>query len=333
MIGLSVFYIEYVSYEIYASDWPNQRCFECVTFLLVADPQIIGEQNEKYPGSSLAIWDSDRYLKKTFSRAVEDSQPDVILFLGDIMDEGHIASQSEFQKYEQRIENIFNTKDDIMKVYVPGDNDIGGEEDLVSHRKHERFIFTFGRQDSLIYKNILITKVNRLTETIPDINNLLNSKSNVTTIILSHLPLLTKPGLFVDKVIEKLSPKIIFTAHDHKGSYSHMHSANHVVSPSESIVDEKFLMQLKLDPEIVHELQIPTCSYRMGTLKMGYGLAHIDTAGGTFDFTILWLPNRFFQLLFYLIEFSLVSFFLAWTVYSSRNHRTYRGILSENHIE
>lgn len=34
--------------------------------------------------------------------------------------------------------------------------------------------------------------------------------------------------------------------------------------------------QLRLDLGDVHEIQIPTCSYRMGTKNMGYGLAYIS---------------------------------------------------------
>lgn len=35
------------------------------------------------------------------------------------------------------------------------------------------------------------------------------------------------------------------------------------------------LYRLRMDMGDVHEVQIPTCSYRMGTFNMGYGLAYI----------------------------------------------------------
>lgn len=38
---------------------------------------------------------------------------------------------------------------------------------------------------------------------------------------------------------------------------------------------ESPLYQLRLDMGDIHELQIPTCSYRMGTFNIGYGLAYI----------------------------------------------------------
>lgn len=37
------------------------------------------------------------------------------------------------------------------------------------------------------------------------------------------------------------------------------------------------LYQLRMDVGDIHEVQIPTCSYRMGTPHMGYGLAYIGS--------------------------------------------------------
>lgn len=39
------------------------------------------------------------------------------------------------------------------------------------------------------------------------------------------------------------------------------------------------LYRLRLDMGDIHELQIPSCSYRMGTRFMGYGLAYIGMHG------------------------------------------------------
>jgi metallophosphoesterase superfamily enzyme len=57
-----------------------------------------------------------RYLEKTFSRAVKYSQPHVIVFLGDLMDEGHIANGEDFEKYKRRLDSIFSMPDDIMVI-------------------------------------------------------------------------------------------------------------------------------------------------------------------------------------------------------------------------
>lgn len=52
----------------------------------------------------------DSYLRKTFSRVYEHTQPDVIIFLGDIMDEGSKATDLEYESYFNRFNNIFYEK-------------------------------------------------------------------------------------------------------------------------------------------------------------------------------------------------------------------------------
>lgn len=60
------------------------------------------------------IFHTFSYLRKTFSRVLRHSQPHVIAFLGDLMDEGHIAPAQHFEIYKQRFDNIFKTPDNIM---------------------------------------------------------------------------------------------------------------------------------------------------------------------------------------------------------------------------
>ena len=66
-------------------------------------------------------WDSDRYLSKTFSWARYAYNPDVIVFLGDLMDEGSEGTDEEYRGYVKRFRNIYDTS--AVKIYVAGDND------------------------------------------------------------------------------------------------------------------------------------------------------------------------------------------------------------------
>lgn len=298
IVLVTIFYNEFLVYEVQKLKWTMRECSECVKILLVADPQILGEKYENYLGSWIARWDSDRYLEKTFSRAFKFSQPHVIAFLGDLMDEGHIANAEDFERYKRRLDSIFSMPDDIMKIYLPGDNDIGGENDRVSPNIHKRFNFAYTQPDTLVYKTVTFFKVNRLTRTMPEApkDAFLNdyAERNTTNVILSHIPLLFTPGSFVQNVIKELSPQVIFTAHEHKAMQISLDTATDqlsdvwILSPYETL-----LYQLRMDVGDIHEIQIPTCSYRMGTPHMGYGLAYIDTQEKTVEFTILWLPDRF----------------------------------------
>ncbi|XP_015524173.2 uncharacterized protein C630.12 [Neodiprion lecontei] len=304
IIGLTVAYNEFIAYEIQRLHWAFHKCTDCTRILLVADPQILGIKNENYPGASVAIWDSDSYLRKTFARALAHSQPHVIAFLGDLMDEGHIASGEYFEKYKRRFDSIFQTPDDVMKIYLPGDNDVGGEEDTVSAHISDRFEFTYSQPDTLSYKSVNFFKVNRLTHSVPGAPSdaFLNdySERNTTNVVLSHMPLLFSPGSFVQSVVKELSPQLIFSAHDHKAMHTSLDMATNQLSDIWILPPhENRLFHLRLDMGDIHEVQIPTCSYRMGTPYIGYGLASVDTHEKLVQFTILWQPNRFVQILVY----------------------------------
>lgn len=105
--------------------------------LLVADPQLIGYHNEVIKFlSPLTIWDSDRlkdivfhiklfvniellcrYLVNTYNHAFEFAKPEVVIFLGDLFDEGSTGSDEEFNLYVRRLFNIFlNDKYPNVKV-------------------------------------------------------------------------------------------------------------------------------------------------------------------------------------------------------------------------
>lgn len=46
-------------------------------------------------------------MKKTYLYAFDFVKPDVVIFLGDLMDEAHIANDQEFYEYVRRIFKIF----------------------------------------------------------------------------------------------------------------------------------------------------------------------------------------------------------------------------------
>lgn len=85
----------------------------CTRILFIADPQLLGLTYDKSLYSHLARVDADRYLRKTFQHAVEHAQPHIICFLGDLLDEGNIASPDEFQRYTQRFHSIYKTMQNV----------------------------------------------------------------------------------------------------------------------------------------------------------------------------------------------------------------------------
>ena len=86
---------------------------DTVRILFVADPQIQGYQDEPALLGFVTRWDADRYLRTYFRHAVQFVKPDVVIFMGDLLDEGSIAADWEFERYVSRLRDIFKVPDHI----------------------------------------------------------------------------------------------------------------------------------------------------------------------------------------------------------------------------
>lgn len=303
---LVLFTVEVLTYYFATFSWNSIKCTlqpDCTRILLVADPQLIGLQNEPINLlTPLTIWDSDRYLRKTFSYAFRFTQPDVVIFLGDLIDEGSTASNEEFESYLRRLFNIFLRKQfqAVQHIWLPGDNDIGGEgNDRIMEYKVKRFEHAFSQPDIIAIKNVKFYKINRLLSTMPRFSERKEfSNLDSITVGVSHIPLMMSPAVFVDKVLDKLQPHVLFTAHTHNSM---------IVSTQQDIRKDRQVTPVQPDTNKVYdyylgisdiyEILVPTCSYRMGTDKIGYGFAVIE--GGSIRYTVLWTPSRFPQLILY----------------------------------
>lgn len=235
------------------------------------------------------------------------------------MDEGSIATNDEYRRYVARFNDVFHVSHTVKFVFLPGDNDIGGENEPLSVRKLESFQETFKQPDVLHIGLIDMFKVNRIAYTFPKLNeNSGQLQGNRTRIILSHLPMLFTPSAFVHEVVSQIHPHVMFTAHDHKSLH---------VSADKDTGEERLaemlppgagpIWQYQLNAGLVHEFIVPTCSYRMGTLDMGYGAAVIDGNTDTMLYAVLWLPSRFTQLFMYVIILSMACIVIVFILYQN----------------
>lgn len=119
---------EYLIYFIQRLRWKQLHCeSSCTKILFVADPQLLGYiTGESRIINMFATHDSDRHLAKTFRQAVSHTKPDIIVFLGDIFDEGSISNDQEFKETYLRFQKLFPIPRDSEIIFVAGDNDIGG---------------------------------------------------------------------------------------------------------------------------------------------------------------------------------------------------------------
>lgn len=58
------------------------------------------------------LYKYSRYLRSTFSVVLKHFKPDILVYLGDLMDEGSVSSMGQFHGYVKRLADIFD-------VYYP----------------------------------------------------------------------------------------------------------------------------------------------------------------------------------------------------------------------
>ncbi|XP_046850422.1 metallophosphoesterase 1 homolog isoform X2 [Xenia sp. Carnegie-2017] len=222
-------------------------------------------------------------------------QPDVVVILGDLLDEGYVASDEEFFQYEEWFKDIYDV-DPSTRILLAGDNDVGGEDEPIDIHKLKRHEKYFGPVNEIVtVKNWQFFKVNTLgflryeftsqheKNAMESLNTFMATAlrkldKNKHTLVFSHLPLRYWDAYFAVKVMNNIKPKAIFSGHDHKAKYR----------------------MYKTGIFSTEEYVQPTCSYRMGSIHMGIGVVILEE-NGSFHYTILKLPQRFFYLILYAV--------------------------------
>lgn len=184
----------------------------CTSALFVADPQLLGETFDTNWYYRIANTDSDRYLRNTFGQAVTHSKPNVICFMGDLLDEGSIASDEAHARYAERFRSVFDasSSNGARHMHISGDNDIGGERsDYITDRKVNRFKSAFNEQSSLLMANrYRLINTNMMTHTYPDISD--TEIDAYINILLSHMSILSYPGISMKTVSASGAHLILF---------------------------------------------------------------------------------------------------------------------------
>lgn len=270
---------------------------DCLRLLLVADPQILG-----YSEPWLARYDSDRNLRKSFHSALLTAQPDYVIFLGDLMDEGSNANDRDFDSYFTRFMHIFRVPSNVIPIYISGDNDIGGEGfEPVKRDKIERFKRHFGKHTSWSDRNVDFYNMNLISREIPpaDSNYTARASPPPTSVVLSHYEVLS--SYLSGKLLRQLHPPVvIFSAHNHESAEIFSRLGNRLDSQLSALLNGRIYNMTAFEGARVYlEVQVPTCSYRMGTLTVGYGQAIFD--GNQLRYTPMFFMSRYYQFLVYLL--------------------------------
>ncbi|KAL1117696.1 hypothetical protein AAG570_004011 [Ranatra chinensis] len=277
LLLILVFYNEFLVYRIhYYLTWPKVQCGDTKDFhrvLFVADPQILGERTESW----IARWDSDRFLAHSFQLAVMHVEPTLIVFLGDLMDEGSIASPEEYARYYKRFSQIYklDSFSPNTTIFIPGDNDIGGEDEEITSFKVKRYYNHFHQAESLDYDNIRFIKVNKLLKTYPIMTE--SDNKLLVRVVLSHVPLFAAASYFSGQVVTAVRPHFVFSAHDHKSVHFVGKSDTGERTLVEELMSNRFAegsptWRFQISDSLINEIVVPTCSYRMGVVDIGFGV-------------------------------------------------------------
>ncbi|XP_045618891.1 metallophosphoesterase 1 homolog isoform X2 [Procambarus clarkii] len=330
---------EWISYAFTATNWPiiSNDSEDSVRVLIAADPQILSIQSEPFfPSSILTTWDANRFISRGFHLALWKTKPDIVVFLGDLLNDGSVASDADFNSLVQDFRSLMYIPNYVKHtIYVPGDNDIGGEgSDRVTPNKIQRFYSIFNQSTTLQYKFIdfiqvqVMDDVDIKTTTVPH-------KDGRLRVLLSHIPLLpitrTKakedchicsyaPCWIVcvshnrvdqlgyapqDLKVLQQHPSFIFSGHEHESFHFAGTKDKAQAQEFRVLKEERKIWDFDASKDRLHEVTVPTCSYRMGKQQYGYGTAVIEKSG-LVHYTVLWLPSRFTQLWLYLISLGIV---------------------------
>ncbi|KAL7632932.1 UNVERIFIED_CONTAM: hypothetical protein RMT77_016759 [Armadillidium vulgare] len=324
-----VFSNEWITFMVKTHSWQSlavKKDDDSLRILIVADPQILSVISEPtFPFNYVAVWDANRFVSRSFHLSLVHTNPDVIIFLGDLINDGSISTNEEFQNLVKTFKSLFPISSSAKVFYIPGDNDIGGErQDRVTSEKVLRFNQAFNVTNRMHHKFLSLIHINVIPgaekATATHIPETEKSPSSDLNIIVSHLPLL--PGA-VEKTMHRIrdaKPNLIISAHDHD-SYKFLGKKSDPKAYQFWVLrDEEKIWDFDLNSEELIEISAPTCSYRMGQKKYGFGYGLLSKNGG-FKYTVLWLPSRFSQLWCYFWGLCLAISFLIYPVLINLNER------------
>lgn len=161
---------------------------------------------------------------------------------------------------------------------------------MIIQSKVDRFADFFKQSTIFWTKNLKVHNANRLLHT--NVHRIVDEKGPVVGI--SHLPLVPSTDKYTDQVIrclkikyppnnlsfkifQQLEPHVLFSTHNpdiaiYKENYDGRPHDDDI--PVRMFVNNEIYIR-KIEIGQVHEFIVPSCSYRSGQEKIGYGLAVI----------------------------------------------------------
>eukprot|EP01134_Creolimax_fragrantissima_P006681 CFRG6681T1 len=205
-------------------------------------------------------------MHKAYRCLIDNLNPDIVVVLGDTLDEGYTADDVSYEQYKNRFDNIFQ-QENVNLVVVAGDNDIGGEgSDVQNHQQVRRFeewqggvnqLRTVKGVDFVIVNTLALTATVRSSDTVRDTRKFVDEYKtrNSFSVLVTHPPLKMMEKQTREWLLRGTRPNFILSGHTHTTS-----------EKKETYVDDEDASAVQRS---VTEWTAPTFSYRMGTTMAG----------------------------------------------------------------
>ncbi|CAL4169158.1 unnamed protein product, partial [Meganyctiphanes norvegica] len=135
----------FFEYLLYVCGWPdldqestdvhiNDNGNSPLHAMVLADTHLLGTRNGHWFDKLRREWQMHRAFQSTITL----HRPDVVIFLGDLFDEGKWCSDKEFDGYVSRFHELFSVPEEIKVLVAAGNHDMGFHYSL-SPRLFNRF--------------------------------------------------------------------------------------------------------------------------------------------------------------------------------------------------
>ncbi len=165
-VALGLFFCEYLIYfpVLWRCQYPELKSHaeedDVLKVMFLADTHLLGSRNGHWFDKLRREWQ----MRRSFQTARALFAPDLVVFLGDVFDEGKWCGPDEFNRYAARFEELFAVDTERTEVRVVAGNHDLGFHYAVTPYLHSRFERAFGAPsvDLFSAKGVTFVAVNSM---------------------------------------------------------------------------------------------------------------------------------------------------------------------------
>ncbi|XP_047488226.1 metallophosphoesterase 1-like isoform X2 [Penaeus chinensis] len=201
--------------------------------MVLADTHLLGTRNGHWFDKLRREWQ----MHRAFQSSITVHNPDVVIFLGDLFDEGKWCKPSEFAEYVQRFHDLFRTPEETHVLVAVGNHDVGFHYSLNPYLVN-RFeaVFATGLVALKQIKGVTFVTINSMalegdecflckpaSDKIKIIGHSICSEVDEAPEDIKHLLFRERWECIsrdaTETLFEELSPRLVLSGHTHHGCH------------------------------------------------------------------------------------------------------------------